>query len=74
MEGVLKNYVNSFKPYLEKSFERFASHERVESAIVEAESTKNVGKWSEDFSGSRDIFNQQSVQDHIGQSVVLELN
>ena len=39
--------------YLEESFEGFASHERVESAVIETECAENIGQRSEAFLDSQ---------------------
>lgn len=58
--------------YLEESFEGFASHKRVESAVIETECAEYIGQRSEDFSGSRNIFDKKCMKDNISEAVILE--
>jgi len=57
---------------LEEPLEGLASYEWVEAAIVEAKRAEDVGQRSEDFSGCRNIFDEECVEHHVGQAVVLQ--
>jgi|FrelakmetLWP11LW_1041352.scaffolds.fasta_scaffold58888_1 hypothetical protein len=64
--------INKLRFYLEESFKWFACHEGVEAAVVETEGAENVRQRSEDFSGSRNVLDEKSVQDHVRQTIVLK--
>ena len=57
----------------EESLERFTGNERLEAARVEAEGAEYVREGAENLAGGGDVFDEQCVKNHVGQSFVLEI-
>ena len=57
----------------EESLERFTGNERLEATRVETEGAEYVGEGAENLAGGGDVFDEQRVKNHVGQSFVLEI-
>ncbi len=58
--------------HLEQTLEGLALHECVQAPVVQAECAENVRQGSENLPSGRNVFDEQGVQDHVCEPLVLE--